>query len=280
VEPLPKDGSKEAQLELINMTEPIEYMLIRATQMLRFGFKLISITKHKWGLDCTFVKDGKEYQSIYLLKEFTGKGLYKTLVNKPIVTSIECSILDYLIKNRIPHECVRLTQSDEYEIIDMVYGSEKSKRSKISFMNHIDEGLAILEWIGASDEAKRAYCLHPIYQTDDNLLLYANDFYIESSVLIRAMEYRSVANEYLSKREIQGIEEIRLSPLKDVNDMLIADKIQNRKDFEIYHEGKHPRSKELVKYFKNWLERLGVSEETYQDYKQRLTLDVKMFVKK
>jgi hypothetical protein len=280
VEPLPKDGSKEAQLELINMTEPIEYMLIRATQMLRFGFKLISITKHKWGLDCTFVKDGKEYQSIYLLKEFTGKGLYKTLVNKTILTSFECNIVDYLIKNRIPHECVRLSQSDEYHDIDVFYGNEISNRSHVRLMNHIDEGLAILEWIGASDEAKRAYCLHPIYQSDETLPLYCDELHVESSVLVRAMEYRSVANEYLSKREIQGIEEIRLSPLKDVNDMLIADKIQNRKDFEIYHEGKHPRSKELAKYFRNWLERLGVSEETYQDYKQRLTLDVKMFVKK
>ena len=53
----------------------------------------------------------------------------------------------------------------------------------------------------------------------------------------------------------------------------IADKIQNRKDFELYHELTHPRSKELIQYFKNWLEKLGVSEEAYQEYKKRLMLN-------
>lgn len=79
-----------------------------------------------------------------------------------------------------------------------------------------------------------------------------------------------MANEYLSTRSITNIDEIRLSPLKVVNDMLIADKIQNRKDFELYHEGKHPRSEELAQYFRNWLERLGISEEFYQETKRRL----------
>jgi len=44
------------------------------------------------------------------------------------------------------------------------------------------------------------------------------------------MEYRSVANDYLSTRIISDVQEIRLSPLPDVQDMLIADKVQNYKD--------------------------------------------------
>jgi len=261
---------------LANMNDAVKYMLMRAIQMLRFDFKLVNITKHEWGLDATFLKDGKEYQSIYLLKDFEGKGLYKTLVNKTIITSIECDIVDYLVKNRIPHELVSFNQFYEYHDIEVFYGNEISNRSGVRLMNHIDEGLAILEWIGASEEAKRAYCLHPIFQTDEILPLYCDELSVNHKILVRVMEYRSVANEYLSKREIQSIEEIRLSPLKDVNDMLIADKIQNRKDFEIYHEATHPRSKELAKYFKNWMERLNISEQMYQDYKERLTLNVEM----
>ena len=52
--------------------------------------------------------------------------------------------------------------------------------------------------------------------------------------------------------------------------ILIADKIQNRKDFELYHLGKHERSDELDSYFKNWLERLNISEEFYQETKNEL----------
>ena len=58
--------------------------------------------------------------------------------------------------------------------------------------------------------------------------------------------------------------------MQEVNTMLIADKIQNRKDFELYHEKTHERSIELKEYFSNWLERLGVTEDVYQDMKARL----------
>jgi len=59
--------------------------------------------------------------------------------------------------------------------------------------------------------------------------------------------------------------------LKEVNDMLISDKIQNRKDFEIYHLGKHERSSQLDQYFKNWLTKLDISEEQYQEFKKQMS---------
>jgi len=155
----------------------------------------------------------------------------------------------------------------EYEMIKSYYGSKVANRSKVPLINHINEGLLILEWISASDYAKRAYCLHPMFQSDDDLLKnYESNLGINQRVFINVMEYRHIANDYLSKRKINGLEDIRLSLLKDVNDMLIADKVQNRKDFERFHLGKHERSSELDQYFKNWLSKLGVSEETYQEY--------------
>ncbi len=64
--------------------------------------------------------------------------------------------------------------------------------------------------------------------------------------------------------------EIRLSPIIEVNQMLMADKLQNRKDFEIYQEGIHERSSELKQYFMNWFKRLEISEEMYQNIKLKL----------
>ena len=45
--------------------------------------------------------------------------------------------------------------------------------------------------------------------------------------------------------------------------MLIADKVQNRKDFLKYHYGTHKKSVELDIYFKNWLRALNVTEADY-----------------
>ncbi len=68
-----------------------------------------------------------------------------------------------------------------------------------------------------------------------------------------------------------SIDEIRLSLLEDVNAMLVADKIQNRKDFETFHQA-HPRHDVLALYFRNWMERLGISEKEYQEIVLRLSL--------
>lgn len=147
----------------------------------------------------------------------------------------------------------------ELELIKVIYGKRIAKRSKVPYMNHITEGLDYLDVMASSDMAKRAYCIHPIVQMDEDLV---NNFHmlseIDGRVMTLAMEYRRVANAYLSPRIIKSIDEIELSPLEDVNDMLKADKLQNEKDFRKYHLGKHPRSKELEQYFHNWFKRLDL----------------------
>ena len=157
-------------------------------------------------------------------------------------------------------------QFTEYQLITNFYGDQKAKRSQVPLINHIQEGLRILEAINAHEVARKAYCLHPILQSDEAL---AQNFRtdlsgIDPQVIIATIEYRSVANAYLSQRQIQRIEDIRLSPLPEVNDMLIADKVQNRKDFELYHQATHPRRNELAQYFRNWLRRLGIDEAQYK----------------
>lgn len=167
----------------------------------------------------------------------------------------------------------------EYQMISEYFASRETARSKIPLMNHITEGLYILDKLGASLAAKRAFCLHPMLQEDKELkqhweTVIAN---CDKTAILYVMEYRNIANQYLSERVIGSIEEIALSPLEDVNKMLIADKIQNRKDFTFYHRygnpmnltPRHPRSAELEQYFKNWLARLGVTN--YTDWVQELS---------
>lgn len=161
----------------------------------------------------------------------------------------------------------------EWDMIIEFYGDGRAARSQVPFINHITEGLAILSFIHASIQAKAAFAIHPIVQSDADLVenyeWVCNK--VSSDVLMNAMEYRSVANDYLSHRSIDSIADIRLSPLKDVNDMLVADKVQNYKDFILYHHGTHARSKELHQYFQNWLKKLDcedVMDEYYPAWRQ------------
>ena len=155
----------------------------------------------------------------------------------------------------------------EYKLVERYYDSQIAERSGVDKINHINEGLIILDSIEASIQAKKAYCLHPLLQNDIDLKInyrreihtYDEDKRIDFQSIIMAMEYRAVANAYLSKRKIDSIEEIKLSPLRDVNDMLIADKVQNYKDFMKYHEYSHDRRRELFTYFHNWFEALNIN---------------------
>lgn len=158
-------------------------------------------------------------------------------------------------------------------------------------MNHIDEGLIILLRIKASQAAQDAFCLHPLFQNDEDLarehwrIEAFHDVHDKRSVFL-CMEYRNIANQFLSgkvdmqlvsseydteegRRDISNydiltqIEDIPLSPLKGVNDMLIADKVQNRKDFLRYHRDTHANAARLDVYFQLWMIRLGIDDAEY-----------------
>lgn len=169
--------------------------------------------------------------------------------------------------------------SKAYQMITEHYAMQCAKRSKVPLINHINEGLRILDWLGEPQRVKDAFCLHPMLQNDKDLNANWKEVSIEmldeedgTEIVLLAMEYRSVANEFLSDKVItMRPEMIRLSPISGVNAMLIADKIQNRKDFELYHKGTHSRSNELDMYFKMWLAKLGITEDAYQSYVRALT---------
>jgi hypothetical protein len=151
------------------------------------------------------------------------------------------------------------------------YGARTSERSKVPLINHIDEGLVILDIIRSCEDTKRAWCIHPMVQNDDDLKKnYRKLSKISSGrTMMFAMDYRSVANEYLSEKVNTG-HKIRLSPIDEVNDMLCADKIQNRKDFLIYHSATHERRIELNQYFNDWMGALDISENIYQNCVRRI----------
>ena len=158
-----------------------------------------------------------------------------------------------------------IKNSVEYKLIAKHYGDRKAKRSGVPLINHIDEGLIILETLSAVESTKRAFCLHPLFQADEDLQEnYYMASFVDPHVLLLTMEYRNIANAYLSDK-ITTTQPLKLSPLWEVNEMLIADKVQNKKDFVTYHQGTHARSDELSRYFDKWLTALKISPHTYRE---------------
>jgi hypothetical protein len=156
----------------------------------------------------------------------------------------------------------------EYRAIATHYGSRTAQRSGIRLIRHIDQGIAILESIGAGERAMRAFCLHPLVQSDTDLAASyprIGELSDDPMVIVLALEYRNIANATLSTRPIGSAADIPLSPLPEVNQMLVADKVQNRSDFLVHHAATHPRTAELARYFELWLERLGIDEQRYRE---------------
>ncbi len=84
------------------------------------------------------------------------------------------------------------------------------------------------------------------------------------------MEYRRVANSYLSTKTVRKPTDIELSPIESVNQMLVADKVQNRKDFvaKLYkseNRDSYDRASErYIEYFDSWLAALNVTPADYE----------------
>ena len=170
----------------------------------------------------------------------------------------------------------RLLQTSAYPIIGIAYKGKTAKRSGLPYINHINEGVYIfVRKFGWIEDPISAYCVHPVFQTDKQLKrTIAGEIDISqltSTAIVMAMEYRRVANAYLSTNKVRTSDEIELSPLPSVNQMLAADKIQNKKDFvsKLYKTSNRPAyhraCDRYIQYFDSWLSALGVSPDEYEE---------------
>lgn len=209
-------------------------------------------------------------QSVYVLASARGRGhlsRYVADAATPFVTAPGCELEEFFTKRGVPYAVAgRFTETREYRAVAARFEGRRAARSGVDYMHHIDEGLAVLRDLGASDRAWRAWCIHPLVQADEALAeAYPRvaDLTDDPRVLALAMEYRSVANACLSHRAIASASDIALGPLPEVTAMLRADKVQNYKDFLLHHGETHPRRAALDRYFRLWLERLEVSREAF-----------------
>lgn len=174
--------------------------------------------------------------------------------------------------------------TNEYDVIRAAYGDRKAKRTGLPYIRHIDQGLLILKHLKVDSDVLSAWCLHPIFQLDEYLVpLMSGESQIafpsralsfSTKVTVFGMEYRSVANAFLTKDTFSGRMPIP-SVIPEVNVMLVADKIQNYRDARLHlfpqleWEGKE----RLNYYFGAWLTALRVSSEDRTTFEAILAED-------
>lgn len=260
------------------------YFAHRAVQGLAEGFRWEGVVEPlvegdlTWGARTWVVDgDGVRRQSVYVLAEARGAGRFSRYVASaggPFVTAPSCELEAHFAKRGVDFVVAgRFSEWAEYRAVEACHHDLYAQRSGIPYMNHIDEGLVVLRDLGASERAQRAFCLHPLLQADEELAIHyprVAELTDDPRVLCLALEYRNVANAFLSRREVARDDDVALSSLPEVNDMLRADKVQNAKDFLLYHHATHPRSEALVRYFHTWHRRLGVTDADFARWFERL----------
>ena len=166
----------------------------------------------------------------------------------------------------------KLEKLKGYQLIKEHYGTRHSNRGNRPHIAHIQEGA----WLhfhenGWNPIVQEAWCIHPLFQGDDTLiksLTHPENWQsVQAGALIQTMEYRNIANGYTSKMPLRDPSRILLSPIPEVNQLLMADKLQNRKDYEQYVRPNLSKEEQtrLDTYFAAWFARLNIGEEKYRE---------------
>lgn len=271
--------------DVSSLEEAGTYYCNRVIQLLPYGWSWDGILHEILGGAYVVLKheDGKKYHSAIIFKQHCGKGYMKRFIEerqkfdadfryvsapmcKKMVSWLNYVGVDYILFE--PHF------TPEYLSIQRKYGDTRASRSGQYYMNHIDEGMYILRQLypNQSEEAERAFCLHPLVQDDAELQSCIPMSRWSHRALMHAMEYRHVANAFLPPNTWDNLKEPKKSVLDIVNQMLVADKIQNCKDFELYVKKNlsSDRQIELSTYFARWFEVLNIEHTTYQKMKKEI----------
>ncbi len=126
-------------------------------------------------VQCARDGDPRPLWSLYILASHRGQGHFsawlKAHPDRVIITFPECGLEALLCAKHHPHSCLALPHTlwPEYLVMQDAYQNHVAERTGVLLMDHLDEGLLVLERIGASELVQRAFVLHPLLQGDAEL---------------------------------------------------------------------------------------------------------------
>lgn len=254
-------------------------------------YRLVSLQFRQQYVEATISYNQKQYKSYYIRKSYRGQRIFESICkevvskNETILTTKSCNIETVLDKFEVNYVVAKTFfdfESPAYELISTYYGDERTKRNNVPKLYHILEGLSILSRTSllsnsVDKDTLDAYCLHPLTQAQDyyarDLLDNYNKSNERTNVVLLASQYAVVANSYLlhhhmSDSKLQKLQKDLQQMLvgqHKIIQMLVADKIQNRKDFHAYYTASSYKNYvELTSYFEHWLQQLDVNKAMIQ----------------
>jgi hypothetical protein len=260
-----------------------QYFREYAIQLYSSGYHIRSIEEvsNLGGLATFRNTKGEVFHSFYLYKRLRGKGIYRRLVeseNWNILVNYNSELLQYHTRKKVPFVLTNphLT-SYEYIMLEKHYHNEYDNITDRHYMSRVDDALAILTWLGVSDTVKESYLLQPYYYSDYSFKMFSGNsmrsmstFGIDANKIVNAMEFRHTSLSFIPGGDFT---KITTSSLDVVNKMLIANRIANKIDFELYFSD-HSMKNSFEDYFDNWLLELAVTDNMYNAFKEKLTLKV------
>jgi len=235
-----------------------ENLINYSIKLLKSGLRLNRIQENNFGLigyydltEHSYVRQTKlEYIHIMTYPQYSNKNIEKSIMDKnPGFRNV---VLD---DRGLPSNYVclsALVREPEYTYINDLLGNSINKQTHDLRINQIEEGLAILNILNAPNLVRKAYCLHMLFESDEALSksMELNRMpHTDPKSVLLAMEFRNII-----KTRING--KIKLSPLSEVNQMILAAKIQRYKTFEILYKGEKPHSDEIERDYQLWIKRL------------------------
>lgn len=164
-----------------------------------------------------------------------------------------------------------IEQTTEWITAKKYLSGQKASRTKADYFEHVEEGVKILQILGEPLVVQAAFAIHPLYQSDEAL---TNHYPLLSTfdpvTVALTMEYRSVANRGIRREVKKNNWTVELSCLFSVNQMLVSDKIQNRKLFLNHYPKNLADYAEIDRYFDVWLKALNISEKRYEEIVNQL----------
>lgn len=268
--------------DVFSHTEAGEYYKNRMIQLLPYGWSWDGyMTDILGGVEVTLNHvDKGDFSSAIIFKNETGKGYmqlyFKSNAKNPdfrYVTGPMCKKM----KSWLDYTGISYTEFDpffgpEYLSVQKFYGDTKGHRSGQYYMNHIDEGLFIIRELCKNHphvdlvlEAERAFCLHPLMQDDAHFVACKPASRWSNRALMLTVEYRNIANSYLPKDTYTKTAPKEIVS-EEVKIMLVADKIQNCKDYNLYVRESESATKvaQLDDYFEQWFDVLSVDRKLYE----------------
>lgn len=165
---------------------------------------------------------------------------------------------------------VDISTSLEYMAIENFYKDKRAGRSGLPYINHIDEGIDMLShWLNddilKASICARAYAIHPLIDEMTGILGGILDALGSTlpagNTISLAIEHHILRNKFLVKDwdthwDETGLQNL-LGPMSnECAWMLLADKVQNQKDFRIHHWFTHEKTYQYEEYFNLWIETL------------------------